>query len=115
MVNPTYAAVYPYSMPRRSKKKNWWEEPRTPRKPNRDEIEEAEVKAVIAELPQDCEAVKAYAAGADTAQLSHLVPKDRPDLLRRLLRAMNKGQGRHWERTKHLHASCAHRVKPRDE
>jgi hypothetical protein len=102
-------------MPRRPKKKNWWEELPTPRKPNRDEMEEADVKAVIAELPRDCEAAKAYQAGADTVQLTRLLPTDRKDLLRRLMNAIGNGQARHWERTKYLHWSCGHQLKRRDE
>ncbi len=100
-------------MPRGREKKPWWEQPRQPRKPNRDEQEEAEVRAVIAELPEDCEAVKAYHAGADTAPISHLLPSDRPDLLKRLLRAMDEGNARHWERTRHLLSTCGGKVKPR--
>ena len=99
-------------MPRGRKKNPWWEELPQPPKPNRDEIEEAEVKAVIAELPEYCEAAKAYHAGADTAPICHLLPSDRPDLLKRLLRAIDEGNTRHWERTKHLHWSCGHRAKP---
>jgi hypothetical protein len=63
-------------MPRGRKKKPWWEEPPPPRKPLKDEME-AEVKAVIAELLEDWEALKAYHAGADTAPLSHRLPSDR--------------------------------------
>jgi hypothetical protein len=100
-------------MPRNPKKTKWWEEPTPPRKPDRDEIEEADVKAVIAELPQDCDAAKAYRAGADTVVLSHLLSRERPDLLQRLLTAMDKGRERHWERAKPLLASCGHRAAPR--
>jgi hypothetical protein len=42
--------------------------------------------------------------------ITHLLPKDRPDLLQRLLKAMDEGRSRHWERMKHMHWSCGGNV-----
>jgi hypothetical protein len=45
----------------------------------------------MSELPADGEAAKAYEAGVDTVLITHLLPKDRPDLLERLLEPDGRG------------------------
>ena len=65
----------------------------------RDELEHAEVAAVLAELPEDHPARVAYYSGAreasDSIGLGHLVA-DRPDLVQRLVDAYMAHGARIW-------------------
>lgn len=69
----------------------------------RDELEHAEVAAVLAELPEDHPARAAYYSGARTAAdsigLGHLLT-ERMDLVERLTDAYMAHQRRTWERSR---------------
>jgi hypothetical protein len=51
----------------------------------RDDEQKAAIQAILCELPEDHPAREAYAAGADTIQLTYLV--DREDLVEKLNQA----------------------------
>lgn len=67
----------------------------------RDEIEHAEVTAILAELPDDHPARVAYSSGAreasDSLSMTYLVA-DRMDLVQRLVAAYLAHQDRIWAR-----------------
>ncbi len=65
----------------------------------RDEIEHAEVAAVLSGLPHDHPARRAYSAAetSDSIRLSQLL-EDRPDLVQRLIAAHTEHTDRIWAR-----------------
>jgi hypothetical protein len=79
----------------------------------RDDIEHAEVAAILSELSDGHPARAAYSSGAreasDSIQLSHLLT-ERMDLVDRLTKAYFEHQGRIWDRytgTGNVQTRCA--------
>jgi len=75
-------------------------ERKTHRTDTRDEEEHRAIAEILSVLPDDHAARLAYAAGADTIRLSHLVGD--PELARRLIDAFLAGRGRVMDRTRHF-------------
>jgi len=77
-----------------SRKKSWWDEPERRPLDTRDADEHAAVTVALSNLPPDHPARRAYAEGADTVKLTHLVA-DRRDIIAALTEAYLAG----WRRS----------------
>lgn len=82
-------------------RKPWYEQP-APKVPDiRDAEEHAAIADALAVLPDEHPARQAYAEGAATIKLTHLVA-DRPDIVKALTEAYRAGNRRCLERSAHF-------------